>query len=134
MLRPYVTGLANKQVRVPNPRFAEDAATAVTGRPRLGAGGRLEVVYEGAHDAALHQSRRGGGHTFVIEGTRCRAVGRQRIVTDREARVEYLLADSGGERRAALQHGLTGEGLLDRQDDGGEAPRREHDRQRAIRW
>src|SRR5712675_3033957 len=106
MLRPCTTGLTNNQIRVPNPRLAEDAATAVSGRPRLGAGGRLEVVDEGAHDTALYESRRGGGHAFVIEGTRCRAVRRQWIVADREARVEHLLAHSGGERGATLQHGL----------------------------
>jgi len=125
MLRPYTTDSPTIRFvyRIPVCRRCRD------GRYRwcaLWPRGCLEVVHEGAHDAALHQSRRGGGHTFVIEGTRCRAVRPQR-----SSLIERRVSNTCSPTLAASGELPCKTVLPERParsaDDGGEAPRREHD-------
>src|SRR5258708_30137327 len=107
-------------VRISNPWLAKNPTPPVPGAARFGTRGGLEVVHKAANDAALHERRPRGRHAFVVERTGRRATRCERVVADRESRVEGLLSDPGGEGRAALQHGLARERLLERQDDGGE--------------
>ena len=98
-----------------------------------GAGRRLEIVDELLHDATFHEARRARRHTLIVQTTGRGAADHQRIVGEREAAVEHLLADARGQRRDALQHRLAGERLSDGEHERGEAERREDHRQRPFR-
>src|SRR5205814_9658699 len=69
----------------------------------LGAGARrrLEVINEPSHDATFHETSGSRGDTFVVHGTGGSTTGAQRIVGEREAGVEHLLADARSEEHTS---------------------------------
>src|SRR6266446_9332794 len=93
MLRPYIGITAKQNVRVPDMRFPEHPAPAVAGALRFGARRGFEIVHELPYDALLHQPRRARRNTFVVDGSRRRAAGREGIVEDRQALIEQRLTD-----------------------------------------
>src|SRR5438034_3651709 len=135
MLRPYTTRIripTQHQVRVPRHRLPENAALPVSGARGLGARGRLQIGYEALHDAPFHETGGPGGYALVVERTRRRTAGRERIGSDGESLVEHRLTDPGRERRDTLQHGLAREPLSDREQHGRQAGGGEYHRQGAL--
>src|SRR5882762_5713500 len=93
MLRPYIGIAAKQNVRVSDVRFPEHPAPAVAGALGFGARRSFEIVHELPQDAPLHQPRRARRDTFVVDGPRRRATGREGIVEDRQALIEQSLTD-----------------------------------------
>src|SRR2546430_11704831 len=109
MLRPYTTRIripTQHRVRMRRHRLPEDAALPVAGARGLGARGRLQVVNEALHDAPFHETGGAGGHALVVERTRRRTAGRERIVGEGESLVEHRLAGPGAPRRETPPPGL----------------------------
>src|SRR5690348_15811716 len=109
MLRPYTAQgpcIAYHDIRVARHRLPEDRAVAVAGTLRAGARRRLEIVDEPLYDAPFHEARGARRHTLIVQRTGRGSADQQRIVGEREAAVEHLLAAAPGEGRDALQHGL----------------------------
>src|SRR2546421_232470 len=120
-------------VRVSQHRLSEDRALPVARALGAGARRRLEVINEPSHDATFHETGGSRGDAFVVHGTGGSTTGAQRIVGEREAGVEHLLADARGQGRDALQYGLAGECLGDGQHQRGQAEWREDHGQRPLR-
>src|SRR5439155_281667 len=82
------------QARISRHRLSEDRALSVARALGAGARRRLEVINEPSHDATFHETSGSRGDTFVVHRTGGSTTGAQRIVGEREAGVEHLLADA----------------------------------------